>query len=340
MTYHREIDGLRALAAIVVLAFHTNLPGFGGGFLGVDLFFVLSGFLTTSLLVPQIESFSPDGFRRFLSRRLWRLWPLLLAFCAILALALWLVGLGSPAALLNAALFLGNTDRAVLGYASYSVHTWSLAAEMQFYVLLALLAFVLRSARQLQAALMAGFLAVTLCRVVFALSGDWGGGFYSPFAHSSGLFLGGLLATMPRRQMHHAPVACAAALLVLAAAVTVAVFRSYGALLLWITFTELATAVLLMALLSGRAGVVARVLGLRPLVWFGQLSYGVYLWHYPLSVLLRDALPPLVTFLATLVISLALAAASFRWLEAPLRRYGNARTQRIRPSAPLHGATG
>ncbi|MBY6046195.1 acyltransferase family protein [Vannielia litorea] len=342
MTYQRELDGLRALAAIAVLAFHTRLPGFGGGFLGVDLFFVLSGYLTTSLILHQIEGFSPGAFRRFLSRRLWRLWPLLITFCGAVALAMWLAGDRYPAAPLHGALFIGNTDRAVLGYASYSVHTWSLAAEMQFYILIGLLALLLRSARRLRYALLAGFVGVTLYRLGVASVADWREGFYSPFAHSSGLFLGGLVATLPPPRIRYPGMMVGVALVALAAVLSVAQFRTFGALMLWIGATELATVLLLLGLRTGQSGLAGRWLGFGPLVWLGQLSYGLYLWHYPVAVLLRDTLPPVPAFVVTFAVSLALAAASFRWLEQPMRNRGRGQRAPAPASArvrtPVHSA--
>lgn len=333
-TYQRELDGLRALAAVAVLAFHTELPGFGGGFLGVDLFFVLSGFLTTSLILRQIDGFTLSGFRAFLSRRLWRLWPLLLTFCGAVALAMWVAGLRHAAAPLHGALFLGNTDRAALGYASFSVHTWTLAAEMQFYVLLGLLALALRSARRLRLALLLGFTAVTAHRLGLAGAADWAEGFYSPFSHSSGLFLGGLVATLPPSRMRYPGLAFAVAVLTLLALLGAAEFRSYGALAVWIGVTELATVQLLLALRAGPPAALTGWLERRPLVWLGQHSYGLYLWHYPVAVMLRDVMPPLAAFAATFAVSLALAVVSLRWLEEPMRRRGKARSGGFGPSHP------
>ncbi len=336
MTYLRELDGLRALAAIAVLAFHAELPGFGGGFLGVDLFFVLSGYLTTSLILRQLEGFSPGGFRLFLSRRLWRLWPLLITVSGAIALAMWLAGNPRAVAALHGALFLGNTDKAWLGYQSFSVHTWSLAAEMQFYVLLGLLALALRSVRRLQVALLAGFLAVTAYRLQLAGAASWHEGFYSPFAHSSGLFLGGLLATLQQITLRRPRLALAVALLTLVALLGAAEFRSYGALALWIGVTELATVLLLLSLRAGQTGPLGRLLGAEPMVWLGQRSYGLYLWHYPIAVLLRDALPPLAAFTATFALSLALATLSYRWLEEPMRRRGKGTPDQPPRPAEVH----
>src|SRR5690606_11647941 len=137
MTYRPELDGLRGVAALVVVLFHCRVPGFGGGFLGVDVFFVLSGFLITSILLAEHAGTGGIALGRFYWRRALRLYPaLLLTLAGYLSVAplLWPGHPHGTEALL-AGLYLAVYSIPLSDYPDYLKHTWSLAVEEQFYLL-------------------------------------------------------------------------------------------------------------------------------------------------------------------------------------------------------------
>lgn len=339
--YRPDIDGLRAIAVGAVALFHAQIAGFQGGFVGVDVFFVVSGYLITGQLIDAGHD-ARGGLRGFYLRRAARILPALtLVLLATSALALIVMPPRMLALyggdLSSTALFWMNMHAwATVSYFGTSaelrplIHAWSLGVEEQFYLLypvFAALALRVTGRRGLFWLVLAGGVAA------LALQEHWvrgleNAGFYFLPARAWELGAGALLA-IAGRAPRSARIAAAAALVGLAAiALSVA---TYGE---GVPFPGLSallpvggTALLVWA--GARANPVSRALAWRPLVGLGLVSYGFYLWHWPLLVLARYATGAALGGLATaacLAIALALAWASWRWVERPVRQMAHGHT--------------
>lgn len=284
--YVPALDGLRGIAILGVLGVH--LFGLSGGFYGVDLFFVLSGFLITTLLLDEHDRTGLVSLRAFYIRRARRLLPALGGVLVLIAA----VGpvFYSPslvASIVASGLYAANIVRG-FGHSDFlaatpGAHLWSLAQEEQFYVVwpIALLAFRRRlTERRVMILLAGGFVALVLYRAALAGAGaGWHRLYYAPDTHMDGLVLGCLLAYARRRGLTSvsALTGCVAGALIAAAFILGAqtVRWSVGGL----PVVELAAAALVLAALS--PGPVRAVLSARPLVWIGAVSYSLYLWQIP-----------------------------------------------------------
>jgi peptidoglycan/LPS O-acetylase OafA/YrhL len=321
MTLKREpaLDGLRAIAALMVVVFHTEAPFLQGGYLGVDVFFVLSGFLITSLLRRELAERGRIDVLAFYLRRARRLYPALLFMLAgFLAFAALWPGRGWEA--IVAVLYLSNFARAATGEPLVLGHTWSLAVEEQFYLLWPLLLPLLRWPLFVLPVL---YVALTAFR--WALGWDVG----YPL-HASGRVLGALLTYLPP-----VPARWAWPALVTIAACAVALpFPSIAGLTVGITLAELASAVLISAALQP-GGAVRVLLSCPPLVGLGLISYAIYLWHYPIIYVLKRLYSWETTLLFAMPCTIFMAWVSFvaveRWLM-PSTRQGPA-TSRARLGA-------
>ncbi|MFK2879017.1 acyltransferase family protein [Rhodanobacter hydrolyticus] len=349
--YRADLEGLRAVAILLVVAVHAGVPWLRGGFVGVDVFFVLSGFLITGLLVNEITSTGRLSFAEFYVRRLRRLLPALLVMLLIVgALASLLLApaeqLGQSSAAATATLWLSNIHFAFARLDYFSpgtetnlfLHTWSLGVEEQFYLIWpALLVWLLgRDGEPGMARLKIGMFVVALVSIAACV---W----LSYKAPQLAFYM------MPMRAWQFA----AGALVWLyfkgnGAAGALQVMSRYADLLPvagWAGLAAIALAAVWFsadipypggyALLPtlGAAGVVAagcmttqpvgvsRLLSWRPLQWIGGISYSWYLWHWPILLLGyaftgSDAPQYRATWL---LLSLLLAYVSCRYIEAPVR---------------------
>ncbi|TDW29681.1 acyltransferase family protein [Cryobacterium psychrophilum] len=343
------LDGLRAIAVIAVIVYHFFPDVLPGGFIGVDIFFVISGFLITGLLVSERTRTGRVSLRNFWQRRARRLVPPLVPVLLVCSTAAWLIGgdvlVGLGAQLLGAVTF-GYNWVSIAGNASYFAvdqpelfrNLWSLAVEEQFYVIWPLLLLAILLIRR-------PWMRLALVAVLAAASMWWMAGLYQPGAdptrvyygsdtHSFGLLTGATLALLLRRPAglrnelpRLRPWLGGAALLGIAAAAVwlpedgTATYRG------GLAVVSLLTAVAIWA--GVRGGRFGRLLDVTPLRYVGERSYGIYLWHWPVLVLLQVALPgqPSVWRLALIgllagAITLGASAASYRWLEQPVRRDG------------------
>jgi peptidoglycan/LPS O-acetylase OafA/YrhL len=329
---------MRAFAVIAVMLFHIQQPHFFlGGYVGVDMFFVLSGFLITSLLISERDQFGTVWMKGFYARRALRLFPALAVVIVSCAAVVLILGdlsgrrhdtlIGIP----FATFFVGNwvlglADSLKLGLLN---HTWSLAIEEQFYLLwpFTLVVLLRRMSRDAIAAVLlclAG--AESAARLAAALAGfPWERTYYLSIFHSDGLLVGSALALLLTkhrdlfaRRWNRPAAAGACVLLVLLA---VSGDNTYGREApVWITLTVLATAVVLINLLTSPLRPLSWVLGCRTSVWIGKRSYGLYLWHVPIYLTLislvsatqgaRD-LACAIGFFATFVV----AGLSYRYVE-------------------------
>ena len=348
------LDGLRAIAVGAVLVYHLRPTSLPGGFLGVDVFFVISGFLITTLLLREIGARGRVDLPQFWLRRARRLLPALVTV-VLVSVTLAAVAGGD---------LLVDVGRQVLGALTFSsnwlevsadssyfaqtspqlfVNFWSLAVEEQFYllwpVLLVVLLALTRSARhRVGVALGLAAASALLMAVLFTPGEDATRVYYGTDTHLFGLMVGAALAFTwadPDSRLHSAqwrrwrqPAALAAGaglllLMTLLGEDSALTFRG------GILAASVLTAVLVAALL-GPATLYQRLLRMPPVEWVGQRSYGIYLWHWPVLLVLTELLPattydsPLswTTRVLALVLTLVLSWASYRWLEQPVRRHG------------------
>jgi peptidoglycan/LPS O-acetylase OafA/YrhL len=339
---HRpEIDGLRALAVMVVVLFHADF-GFSGGFVGVDVFFVISGFLITSLIWNDLES-GQFSLASFFERRARRIMPALIVVTFATILAGWFLMLPPDYKSLGRALQWQTTFTANLYYMSDMgyfartslekplLHVWSLAVEEQFYFVIPLLLWGLyRIPRFRSRSAVMGVLGLGLL-LSLALSTRFvsirpNSSFFLLQSRAWELLVGSLLAflpTAPRILGHRAGRE---------------VFSVLGlGLILFSVFKYdsdtrfpgpaallpcLGAGLLIWANGNGLSG-IGRVLSWRPLVFIGGISYSLYLWHWPLLALARNvALFPLgaTTRVALVAAGLVCAIASWKWVETPFRK--------------------
>lgn len=337
MAYRSDIDGLRAVAVLLVVMFHIDMPWVTGGFVGVDVFFVISGFLITSIIKGDIQG---EGFSllRFYDRRVRRIFPALVAvylFCVLVSFALLVpsdmrrLGFSLMASAAFASNFLFAFEAGYFDVSSIDkplLHTWSLSVEEQFYIfwpLILVTAFRFWNARGLFWLMVAGILG-SLAFAEWKLGSDRAAAFYLMPARAWELGLGGLLA-FRQCDLTRAPRLCdllslAGLVLILWSALTLTNFSDFPGL-------NAAPACLGTALLivsgADKQGIANRFLSLRPLVFVGLISYSLYLWHWPLIVFLRYYLNrELDLFEAVVVVaaSFAVAVLSYRIIEAPFRR--------------------
>jgi peptidoglycan/LPS O-acetylase OafA/YrhL len=331
MVWNPALDGIRAFAIVVVMLFHARAPAAMGGYLGVDVFFVLSGFLITSLLLAELETRGRIDFSGFWRRRLVRLTPALLAMLVAYVLVAPIVwpgttNHGTQAAV--SALYLADYGVAWWGVPTQLSHTWSLAVEMHFYLLwpfLLLLAWRRWKGTSLASALLAGYSLATALRWFWTVHGHtWEQVYYRTDTRLSGLLLGACVAAALRETKWRERLRSATPWLlwIPIAAVVCLQYRWHDLwVVMWgIPLVEIATAAVLIASLR-RGSQVSAMLSQPLLVWLGKLSYGLYLWHYPIFVYLRERYTWDVVLLAGVPLSVALAAVSYHTVEAWTARW-------------------
>ena len=277
--YVPGLDGLRAIAVLLVILYHSDPDGpFGGGFIGVDLFFVLSAFLITSILVDQKEKTGSIRLGQFYWRRALRLTPALLFFLATYVVVAPMIWPGYPHLrdALIAGFYVSNFAYVAEQIPVYIVHTWSLAAEEQFYLLWPVMLLLLL--RWKRPALLLGVIWTGLTAFRFTTD-DWFAYYYDLARHGTGLVLGAILFFLLREgKLALSPIHAIFAAAIVA---ILSVNAQLGASAMAITVAEFASAIVIGTVITNPASL--RLLTARPLVGIGKLSYGLYLWNYPIS---------------------------------------------------------
>jgi len=342
--YRADLDGLRAIAILSVLAFHAFPHAVPGGFTGVDVFFVISGFLISRIVFTALAR-GTFTFAGFYARRVRRILPsLVVVLVAALALG-WMIQPQSDYAQLGkhaaaGAGFLSNfASWADAGYFDTSanakplLHLWSLGIEEQFYIVFPLLIVLAWRMRIPRMPLLLAIAVASFAASLYLLANDPSAAFYMPHARSWELAAGCLLAqagiaapapgragiaTAIQGQRVRNLVSLAAALLLAAGLMLIDETRDFPG-----TWALLPTAGAALLIWTGPDATVNRRILARPwLVWIGLISYQLYLWHWPLLSFLHLTRPEdagLAPRALAIAASFPLAWATYAWIDKPIR---------------------
>ena len=343
--HRQDIDGLRALAVVPVVLFHMGLPGVSGGFVGVDIFFVISGFLITGILLGDLNGarFSIAGFYE---RRVRRIFPALfavLAFTTVVAAVLMVPAdltaygrsLAGTALFVSNFVFSGeNGYFAAISEETPLLHTWSLAVEEQFYIGWPILLWLLhRYARRFLVPVTILITVASFVVCVWMTDRAPSQAFFLPPARVWELMLGALLALWPlelKARWLRQTLSIAGLVMIIA---SVVLFSEADAFPGWRAAVPCLGAAFCLA--ANRRGdtIGATLLSYRPVVFVGLVSYSLYLWHWPLLAFARYRLmepPPLPLALLLGAAAFGLAVLSWRYVERPFRRRGQGTAGRNR----------
>jgi peptidoglycan/LPS O-acetylase OafA/YrhL len=344
------LDGIRAVAVLAVIAYHFNYGWAQGGFLGVDVFFVLSGYLITSLLLTEREKNGRIALTAFWIRRAKRLLPAL--FVMLIAVAIW-VGANTPPFeismrrddLISTLLYYANWHFVASGQGYFVQfltpsplrHTWSLAIEEQFYLIwpiICAVALMLASGKRriIAAVCVVGLLGSAIAMAALYVPGDPSRAYYGTDARMHQLLIGALLAVLMgqlgslRLRRFASVVGPVAALTLLISFVLLPDQASvyYQGLSVGLAFV---TAALVWSVEISPHSLLGRALSLRPMAWIGEISYGLYLWHWPIIIAIVSPTGPFIQLpspwgisIERLILTFGLATTSFYLLEQPIQR--------------------
>lgn len=349
--YITGLDGIRAIAVIMVLAYHLKLALFKSGFLGVTVFFVLSGYLITGILISEVEEEGTIDLKNFWLRRIRRLVPAVMSMAVVIIFV---------SAVVNRVIFTkGCKDflASVLGFNNWwqifnkvsyfeaagvpspFTHCWSLAIETQFYLIYPLILLGIyklvksrgegRAKRGLLFAgvtLLLALISVILMIVLFDPQQDASRVYYGTDTRAFSLLFGALLAILweyrmvPRRLSASVNMVLGSVSFAVLLVMTIAINGSSNFWYRGGQFVGTILTVLVIYTVSGRKTWLSRFLSNPVLKWIGDRSYSIYLWHYPIILLISKGIKASwwIT-LIEIVLSVVLAELSYRFIETPIR---------------------
>ena len=343
MKYRAEIDGLRAVAVIPVILFHAGYSVFDGGFVGVDVFFVISGYLITTILVEDIVN---DRFsmRRFYERRARRILPILYTVVLLTLIASFfilypanMISLGKSAISIpffssnfyfwsERGYFAGGTDLKPL------VHTWSLAVEEQFYIVFPFfLLFMHRFGSKALLWTMFGIFVVSLIASYFVTQIHFDTAFYFPFTRAWELLMGSFCALILIKRPMALSQTVADVLSGLGLALVFYAYLTFDSRTLFPSITAfvptIGTAIFIVS--SQRSRLFRGMLSSSVVVYVGLISYSLYLWHQPIFSLARHLSVFEENVLLLIVASALVSVMSYHFLEKPFRNSDRVSTKTI-----------
>jgi len=336
LQYRADIDGLRAIAVLAVLLFHTEVPGFSGGFVGVDIFFVISGFLITSIILKEINA-GTFSIANFYERRIRRIFP------ALFPVILFSLAVGAYLFDYKAFKDLGQSITATTLFSSNILfwresgyfaapslqkpllHTWSLAVEEQFYIFfpLALLA-INRFLKQKYFAWVIVAFILSFAASVYGVYKAPGATFYLVPTRAWELMVGSILALgvlpSPSSPVTRNTLSIAGMSLIIYSIIfytEATLFPGHNALA-----PVIGSGLIIYSVRGGGTSLVTKLLSVRPMVFIGLISYSLYLWHWPLIVFSKYLMFREFTWIDSSLIILAsfiFAIASWKFIEQPFR---------------------
>jgi peptidoglycan/LPS O-acetylase OafA/YrhL len=341
--YISGIDGLRAIAVIMVFAYHLKLPFAKGGLLGVTVFFVISGFLITRILLQEVNSTNTINLKNFWIRRVRRLVPAILVMITALIFV---------SAIFNRVLFtktcsdflsvlLGfNNWWQIFNHVSYFenvgapsplTHCWSLAIEAQFYLLYPLLFIFLAKSKNRKekialATLILAFISMALMWLLFDPAKDPSRVYYGTDTRVFSLLFGAFLALIAGNQKGSRKTPAVLRDMIGAASLTgllfmMAALDGYSSFLYrgGQGIASILTVLVIFSVLNKRS-ILGKVLSVLPLKWIGDRSYGIYLWHYPIILLISGGKKSSWWIIfVEILLTILFSAVSYRWIETPIR---------------------
>jgi len=345
------LDGLRALAVLSVIAYHLNLPFTTGGFLGVTVFFVLSGYLITSLLVWEYDTTASIDLKHFWIRRAKRLLPAMFLLLAILNLLIPLIRPELITTLRNdsiAGIFYYSNWHYIFQHVSYFesfgttsllTHFWSLAIEEQFYIVWAIVFFLCfvtfkKQEKVLKWTMIATVLSILVMIILYKPSLDPSRVYYGTDTRLFSLLIGASFALIlpshqlsltsdKKRKWTFEIIGIAGLLVYFIMMVSTNQYQPFiyrgGMVLVSIT-----TALLVLSIALPSSTLLHTALSFQPLKWIGKRSYGIYLWHYPVITLFNSKVntvePHYWKALGEFSLILVLASLSYTYVEQPIRK--------------------
>ena len=354
MGYLPGLDGIRAIAVLGVLLYHGDLSFIRGGFLGVDVFFVLSGFLITTLIAEEYSRTGRIDFKKFYIGRARRLLPALLLMLLVVGILAAVFYRDSAYAFRQDAIaslfyvtnwwyiFADASYFEAIGRPAFLQHLWSLAVEEQFYLIWPAIVLVLLRWRgrrgvfyvALITSLVSTAWMITLSLMNgYPLEADPSRAYFGSDTHIMGLLLGAALAMVwrPGRLSTRLTAGAKAIIFAIGTLALVAVLwfylqvGEYSVFLYRGGFFVLSAVVCVLIAAASHPGVpFGAILGAQPMRYIGQRSYGLYLWHWPIFVITRPILDiPLegaLNFILRMGLTLIVAELSYRYVEIPIRR--------------------
>ncbi len=336
MKYRADIDGLRSLVIVPIVLFHAGFATFSGGFVGVDIFFVISGYLITSIIAGEVDEGRFDLWR-FYERRFRRIFPALLAMLLASSLAAWFLLFPmdlqayGESVVSSTGFFANISFWRQSGYFDTQsdlkplLHTWSLAVEEQFYLFFPLLLLACHRLALGRRGLVWGLLAGSFGLSLYGVSHWPDAAFYLIPTRAWELLMGAILALRAapglRSPLLREALGWAGLALILAPVFVYDAQTPFPGLAALPPC--LGSALIIWTGQSGQATQVARMLSLRGFVLLGLMSYSLYLWHWPVIVFSHHwalEAPTTAAKFALVAASLACAWASWRWVEGPTRK--------------------
>lgn len=337
LEFRPDIEGLRGIAVLLVLLAHAGVPGFSGGFVGVDIFFVISGYLITRMLRLELDRAGRLDFTAFYARRIRRLLPALLLMLAAVAVACqWLLPGKQQVQHANAGywatLWASNVYFALAQIDYFGddtvrnifTHTWSLGVEEQFYLLWPLLLTLFWRRRRWFVWWVMGIGAASFLACIWVATRDANAAYYLMPTRLWQLAAGALVGMVGSRAGPWTALGLASCPLMLLSIDGQTPYPSPWALM------PVLGAVLVLLGDPSKPGFAARLIANAPIRFIGRISYSLYLWHWPILVLTAMWWPRggwwSITF--GVVLSFVIGAISERWIERPFRR-GNWKNQGV-----------
>jgi peptidoglycan/LPS O-acetylase OafA/YrhL len=341
--YRPELDGVRGISILLVLGLHLTPALLPGGYIGVDMFFVLSGFLITSLLLEEWSKHNSISLRDFYVRRALRLGPALVTYLLLLGAYafVFLKRENAREIYLGIALTLSYVSNWVIAFkpdfpTGILAITWSLAVEEQFYLvwplILSLLLTLESNRKWIFLVLVLGIVSIAFNRaLLFEAGAPVRRLYYATDTHADGLLMGCLVGYLV--SWDFLPKSRALEVFMKFAALASVFFIGFLAFtikhdnpLLYtggFSFAALGIAVTLLTLVSWPAAPATAVLGFKPLAWVGRISYGLYLWHWPVRGLVfgKAVQPSPRQIIVATVLTFAIASLSFYVIERPFLKW-------------------